>query len=58
MCRCVILKGDGQPTYCWRNLQQMRQSEFLHASSDQETYNERHQLYITMESLSKEPTVS
>lgn len=36
----------------------MRQSEFLHASSDQETYNERHQLYITMESLSKEPTVS
>ena len=38
---CDAKKVMDGPAYCWRNLQQMRQSQLLHASSHQETYRER-----------------
>ena len=46
---CDAKKVMDGPAYCWRNLQQMRQSQLLHASSHQETYRERQQLCITMD---------
>ena len=46
---CDAKKVMDGPAYCWRNLQQMRQSQLLHASSHQETYRERQQLRITMD---------